>query len=29
MSTMEHNIMTNELEQMRDQIAILRRKLDK
>jgi hypothetical protein len=26
---MEHNIMTNELEQMRDQIAILRRKLDK
>ncbi|MBQ2414042.1 MAG: hypothetical protein II315_03865, partial [Rikenellaceae bacterium] len=26
---MEHNIMTTELEQMRDQIAILRRKLDK
>ena len=26
---MEYNIMTNELEQMRDQIAILRRKLDK
>ena len=26
---MEHNIINNELEQMRDQIAILRRKLDK
>lgn len=26
---MEHNIINNELEQMRDQIALLRRKLDK
>ena len=26
---MEHNIINNELEQMREQIALLRRKLDK